>query len=127
VVFSYKPFNIKKLTLYLSMKKIIYKYLDKNYKMTLSTPSSFLLYNKKTKSDEGLHTAIQNMSKIFSAEEEDIYLAFEEWCDKETILINNKVVEYQNKIYLETGKTFDLNIKVFNNLLLGEESNLTIF
>jgi hypothetical protein len=103
------------------MKTIIINYLIKNYQMTLSTPSSFLLYNKKTKENEALRSVISTMQKIFSTTEEVIYHAFEDWCDREAISINNRIVDLQDKLYLETGKVINLDINDINKYLIKDD------
>lgn len=109
------------------MEKIIINYLNRNYRMKLSSPSSFLLYNKKTKDDISLRDVLLLLQKIFSTNEEIIYAAFEIWTDNEAISINNKIVELQDKIYLQTGKVFNLDVMEINAFLLKNDEVDIIF
>lgn len=104
------------------MEQIILKFLTRNYKITLSTYNSYMLYNKKAKSEDTLKSVMKLMVDIFCTNEEIIYNAFEKWCDNETISINNKIVEIQEKLYLQTGKTLELTPKEINEYLLKENN-----
>lgn len=104
------------------MEKIILNFLNRNYCMTLSSYSSFMLYNKKTKNNDHLKAVMKFMVDIFYTSEEIIYATFEKWCDNETISINNKIVEIQDEIYLKTGKIIELTHQEINNYLLKENN-----
>lgn len=99
------------------MDKLIYKYFDKNYRLTLSTYSSFKLYDRVNDADIGLKTVLLSMEEMFSVPQDKIHEVFERWSDNQAILINNRIVELQERLYVLTGKTITLTPNDINKLL----------
>ena len=109
------------------MDKLIYKYFDKNYRLTLSTYSSFKLYDKVNDVDIGLKQVLLSMEEMFSISQDNIHEVFERWSDNQAILINNRIVELQERLYVLTGKTITLTPNDLNKLLgptTKEESDI---
>lgn len=99
------------------MDKLIYKYFDKNYRLTLSTYSSFKLYDRVNDTDIGLKTVLLSLEEMFSVPQDKIHEIFEKWSDNQAILINNRIVELQERLYILTGKTITLTPNDLNKLL----------
>lgn len=99
------------------MDNLIYKYFDKNYRLTLSTYSSFKLYDRINDVDIGLKAVMLSMEEIFSVPKDKIYEVFEKWSDNQGIIINNRIVELQEKLYILTGKSITLTPNDINKLL----------
>ena len=99
------------------MDNIIYKYFDKNYKLTISTYSSFKLYDRLNDTDIGLKTVLLSLEEMFSVTQDKILEVFERWSDNQAILLNNRIVEVQEQLYLLTGKTINLTPNEINKLL----------
>lgn len=109
------------------MDNLIYKYFDKNYRLTISTYSSFKLYDRINDIDIGLKTVMLSMEEIFSVPQDKIHEVFEKWSDNQAILINNRIVELQEKLYILTGKSITLTPNDINKLLgptTKEESDI---
>lgn len=82
------------------MDKLIYKYFNKNYRLTVSTYSSYKLYDKINDVDVGLKTVLLSMEKIFSLTQDKISEVFYKWSDEQSKLINNnRILELQGKLY----------------------------
>ena len=111
------------------MDKLIYKYFNKNYRMTLSTYSSYKLYDKVSESDISLKTVLISMTEIFSVSQEEIHKVFEKWSDKESVIINNRIVELQEQLYIISGKSVVISPNDINKLLdkVSEEERGIIF
>ena len=99
------------------MDKLIYKYFEKNYRLTLSTYSSFKLYDRVNDTDIGLKTVLLSLEEMFSVPQDKIHEVFERWSDNQAILLNNRIVELQERLYVLTGKTITLTPNDFNKLL----------
>ena len=99
------------------MKQIILKYLDDNYKFTLSTYASYKLREKLSNSDVSLREVFIQLELIFCLPEDELRIPFEIWCDMKAIEINNLVVDMQEKIYKLTGKTIQVSTEQMNGLI----------
>jgi hypothetical protein len=99
------------------MDNLIYKYFDKNYRLTISTYSSYKLYDKVNDTDIGLKTILLSMEEIFSVSQDKIHEVFERWSDNQAIIINNRIVELQEQLYILTGKSITLSPNDINRLL----------
>lgn len=99
------------------MDNLIYKYFDKNYRLTISTYSSYKLYDRINNIDIGLKTVMLSMEKIFSVPQDKIHEVFEKWSDNQAIIINNRIVDLQEKLYILTGKSITLTPNDINKLL----------
>jgi len=112
------------------MKEIVLNYLDKNYKMTLSTYVSYKLKETATGNDVSLKDVFIQLETIFSLNEEEQRDIFDIWADKKSIELNNLVVSMQEKIYQLTGKTIQVSPEKMNGLIdevnVREESDQLI-
>ena len=99
------------------MNQIVLKYLDDNYKFTLSTYASYKLRERLSNDDVSLREVLKQLDIIFSLSEEELRTVFEIWCDKKSIEINNLVVEMQDKIYQLTGKTIQVTPEQMNGMI----------
>ena len=99
------------------MKELVLKYLDDNYKFTLSTYASYKLREILSNNDVSLREVFIQLEIIFSLPEEELRQAFEIWCDIKAIEINNLVVDIQDKLYLLTGKTIQVSPEQMNGLI----------
>ena len=99
------------------MNQIVLKYLDDNYKFTLSTYVSYKLRERLSNDDVSLREVLKQLDIIFSLSEEELRTVFEIWCDKKSIEINNLVVEMQDKIYQLTGKTIQVTPEQMNGMI----------
>jgi len=98
-------------------EKIVLKYLNDNYKFTLSTYISYKLRERLSNDDVSLNEVFSQLYTIFSLSEEELRTVFEIWCDKKSIEINNLVVEIQDKIYQLTGKTIQVTPEQMNGMI----------
>ena len=99
------------------MKEIVLKYLDYNYKFTLSTYVSYKLRERLSNDDVSLKEVLNQLDIIFSLSEEELRTVFEIWCDKKSIEINNLIVDMQDKLYQLTGKTIQVSPEQMNGLI----------
>lgn len=104
------------------MDNLLYKYFNKNYRLTVSTYSSYKLYDKINDVDVGLKTVLLSMEKIFSVTQDKISEVFDKWSDEQSKLINNDS--------LTTGKTITLTPSDINKILgpaFTKEENDIVF
>lgn len=88
------------------MDKIILDYLNKNYRVSLNELSDYTLIDRAGDSIR-LITVIQSLSVIFAVDEETLFSVVDKWCETQAIMLNNRVVEMQERLY-KVG----LNIRV---------------
>lgn len=105
------------------MKPIILKYLNKNYRFTYSTFSSYLLKDRIREEEVKLSDIINSLKTIFTISEEEIMVIFDEWADSQSILLNNRLVEIQERLY-KIGVTVDLSPQQINTLIEDEEKRI---
>jgi len=103
------------------MKEIIIKYLNTQYKFTLSTYVSYKLYDKLECRDVGLKEAINIIRKIFSIEDSELMPIFDCWADEQATIIQNKITDIRYNFYEKTGVELDLMPNDLN-LLMDEIS-----
>ena len=99
------------------MKEIVTKYLNDNYKFTLSTYVSYKLRERLSNDDVSLKEVLTQLDTIFSLTPDELRDYFEAWADVKAIEINNLVVDMQDKIYQLTGKTVRVPVDQLNGLI----------
>ena len=99
------------------MKEIVTKYLNDNYKFTLSTYVSYKLRERLSNDDVSLKEVLNQLDTIFSLTPDELRDYFESWADVKAIEINNLVVDMQDKIYQLTGKTVRVPVDQLNGLI----------
>lgn len=105
------------------MKAIILKYLNKNYRFTYSTFNSYLLKDRVREEEVKLSDVINSLKTIFTVSDEEIMTIFDEWSDSQSILLNNRLVEIQERLY-KIGVTVDLSPQQINTLIEDEEKRI---
>lgn len=106
------------------MDEIIRKYLNKQYKFTLSTYVSYMLHDKVDDVDVSLKEAIQSIITIFGIDETLLMNIFDKWADEQATLLNNKIADVRYKLYEETGVELELTTKDLNNLIDSDYPHL---
>lgn len=99
------------------MKEIVVKYLNKNYKLTLSTYVSYKLKEILTDNEISLKEVFNQLEIIFNLSANEQIEIFESWADVKAIEINNLVVDMQDRIYQLTGKTIKVPIDQLNSVI----------
>jgi len=108
------------------MKDLVIKYLNDNYKLTLSTYVSYYLIEILTGNNISLKEVLNQISLIFSLNDEEQSNFFNEWADIKAIELNNLIVDIQEKMYNLTGKTIDIHPRDMNGLI-NQGDNLDHF
>jgi hypothetical protein len=103
------------------VKDIVLDYLNKNYRFGLSTLSSFILKGRRGGDDVRLSELVASLKVIFSISDEEISAIIELWADYQTLLINNRIVDIQNRLYKE-GVTVELSASQYNTLMDDEDT-----
>lgn len=104
------------------MKELIKKYLNKNYRFTLSTYNSYLLLDRITKVNVHIKELFTMLKKIFNVDDTTLLNIFEIWAKEQETLINNRIVEIQERLY-STGVTIDIPVDEMNKIIEAEERN----
>jgi len=89
------------------MREIILKYLNKNYRLTFATFDNFLVKDRINGEDVKLSAVMQSLNVIFDIDENEMLHIFDDWCDYQNTLLNNRLVEIQEKLYA-AGVTIEL-------------------
>lgn len=87
------------------MDDIILKYFEKNFIVTLDTTKKYTLFSRMELKDLGLKIILKEIEIIFSVPMERVLEVFDSWSEYKLIDLNNKIVEFQEKIFKETGQT----------------------
>jgi hypothetical protein len=103
------------------VKDIVLNYLNKNYRFSLSTLTSFIIKGRRGGEDIRLSELIASLKVIFSIGDEEISPIIDTWADYQTILINNRIVDIQNRLY-EKGITVQLSPSQLNTLMDDEDA-----
>lgn len=107
------------------MKDIVLDYLNKNYRFSLSTLSSFMLTGRRGEQDIKLSELIASLKVIFSINDEEVSSIIEIWADYQTILINNRIVDIQSRLY-EKGITTHLSPTQYN-IIMDDEDGVSLY
>lgn len=107
------------------MKDIVLDYLNKNYRFSLSTLSSFMIKGRRGGEDIRLSELIASLKVIFSIGDEEISSIIDTWADYQTVLINNRIVDIQNRLY-EKGVTVQLSPSQLN-IIMDDEDAIELF
>lgn len=81
------------------MEKIILKYLNSNYKFTLSTYVSYNLYDITNNKEVRLNEALGSIRLIFGIDEAELMKIFDAWPDEQAIKIQNTITDIHYKLY----------------------------
>lgn len=103
------------------MKDIVLDYLNKNYRFSLSTLSSFMIKGRRGGEDIRLSELIASLKVIFSIGDEEISSIIDIWADYQTVLINNRIVDIQTRLY-EKGVTVQLSPSQLNIIMDDEDA-----
>lgn len=99
------------------MEKIIMKYLDKQYSFSLSTLSSYKLYDKINKSDVYLTSIWSDMETVFGLSKEDFEPIWDKWAEAKILELNNKITDIRYKLYELNGSEVILSSLDLNRLI----------
>jgi hypothetical protein len=103
------------------MKEIVSKFLDDQYRFTLSTYSSYMLQDRYTKKDVYLRTVFENLKVIFGIEDDELQDIWDFWADKKIIELNNRITDIRYKIFEITGQDVEVGINEINAVLSKDD------
>jgi hypothetical protein len=99
------------------MEEIVIKYLDRQYMFSLSTLSSYKLYDKINKSDVYLTSIWADMETVFGLSKEDFEPIWDKWAEAKILEINNKITDIRYKLYELNGSEVILTSLDLNRLI----------
>jgi hypothetical protein len=102
------------------MEEIITSYLDKQYRFSLSTLSSYKLYDRTNNIDVSVISIWDEMGTIFGITKEEFEPIWDKWADGKIIEINNRITEIRYKLYELNGSDIDISAADINILLRSE-------
>ena len=102
------------------MKEIILKYLNSQYRFTLSTYVSYNLYDKIEKREVRLAEGLKSIITIFGIDEAELMGIFDVWADEQAIIMQNMITDCRYKLYEKTGMELKLTPSDLNNLMSEE-------
>lgn len=106
------------------MKEIITKYLDKSYKMTLSSYVSYHLISKSEDKKIRPADVYKTLQDIFTVDQEELEKIYDTWAENQTIKLNNQITDIRYKLYETTGVELELTVFDLNRLInLQEDEN----
>lgn len=87
---------------------------------TLSTYTSYKLYDKTEHKDIGVKSVLGSIKKIFDVDNDELIQIFDEWSEKKAIELNNKVADLRYKIHAATGLDVELTVNDLNKLAIRD-------
>jgi hypothetical protein len=105
------------------MKEIITKYLDKNYKFTLSSYISYHLVIKSNGEQIRPDDVYKTLSQIFGLSDEEIEPIYNAWGEAQAIKMENLITDIRYKIYEKTGFQLDLTVLDLNKIINLQTDN----
>jgi hypothetical protein len=105
------------------MEDIVLKYLNKNYRFTLSTYSSYFLKDRVNDANVHLKDVLILLKETFTMDETQLMDIFGKWSESQEILINNRIVEIKERLYA-MGVTIELSVDQMNTIIEDEEKRM---
>jgi hypothetical protein len=102
------------------MEEIVIKYLDKQYRFSLSTLSSYKLYDKINKSDVYLTSIWDDMETVFGISREAFEPIWDKWADAKITELNNRITDIRYKLHELNGGDINISAADINTLLMSE-------
>lgn len=99
------------------------KYLNKNYRFTLSTYSSYFLKDRVDDRNVHLKDVLSLLKETFTMDESQLMDIFGKWSENQEILINNRIVEIKERLYA-MGVTIELSVDQMNTIIEDEEKRM---
>ncbi len=99
------------------------KYLNKNYRFTLSTYSSYFLKDRVYDKNVYLKDVLSLLKETFTMDETELMNIFGKWSESQEILINNRIVEIKERLYA-MGVTIELSVDQMNTIIEDEEKRI---
>lgn len=105
------------------MEDIVKKYLDKNYRFTLSTYSSYFLLDRVSGNTVHLRDVLTLLKETFTMDETTLMDIFGKWAEAQETLINNRIVEIKERLHA-MGVTIELSVDQMNTIIEDENKRL---
>jgi hypothetical protein len=105
------------------LEDIVLKYLNKNYRFTISTYSSYFLKDRVNDANVHLKDVLTLLKETFTMDETQLMDIFGKWSESQEILINNRIVEIKERLYA-MGVTIELSVDQMNTIIEDEEKRM---
>ena len=105
------------------MKEIITRYLDKNYKFTLSSYVSYHLVTVPSGEIIRSTDVFATLNDIFSVEQTELDKIYDAWTLVQAIKVENRITDIRYKIYEKTGFQLDLTVLDLNKIINLQTDN----
>jgi hypothetical protein len=106
------------------MEELVFKYLEANYIMTLSTMVSYKLVDRFDNSNISIVTVLRTINKLFDIEDEILIPIWEKWSGSKSNEINKRITDFRLKIYETTGYNVELTVEDMNKILYGSPDDV---
>ncbi len=104
------------------MEEIVTRYLDKQYRFTLSTLSSYKLWDRNNRTNVYLTTIWGDMETIFGLSKEDFEPIWDKWAEAKILELNNRITDIRYQLYELNGCEVDVTSEDINKILAKEYS-----
>lgn len=102
------------------MEDIVTKYLDKQYRFTLSTLSSYKLWDRINKENVYLTTIWADMETIFGLSKEAFEPIWDKWAEAKILELNNRITDIRYQLYELNGADVEITVQDINKILNTE-------
>ena len=102
------------------MEEIVTKYLNKQYCFTLSTLSSYKLWDRYKQENVYLRTIWSDMETIFGLSKEAFEPIWDKWAEEKILELNNRITDIRYQLYELSGIEVEITSEDINKILNTE-------
>lgn len=99
------------------MKDLIFNYIEKHYRFTLTSHKTYKLYDAVEKKYVGLKEVLLCLKVIFDIKDDELLAVFDEWADTKDIEMADNVNKVRKTFFEENG--FEAPEKELEKLING--------
>lgn len=98
---------------------LILKYLNKHYRFSLSTYTSYKLVDMRENKVVSMNETLADLTVIFGISQAELTPIFDQWATRKALDLNNRIVDIRTQLYIKTG--FELKLTVGDINMIVEE------
>jgi hypothetical protein len=91
----------------------ILDYINYNFKVTMSGMLSVSVFDKQLNREISVTQMSEGIQKVFDLTDNEFNDIFKNWVNVQSVILQNKVVDYQTEIYNKTGVKLEITPEIF--------------
>ncbi len=89
----------------------ILDYINYNFKVTMSGMLSVSVFDKQLNREISVTQMSEGIQKVFDLTDNEFNDIFKNWVNVQSVILQNKVVDYQTEIYNKTGVKLEITVQ----------------